>query len=144
MAQFLRNVEFCTLRLRGSIDASIDYYWSRCVQVLCQVYGSNGEKAAFEIARTGNEGGLYSVLKAVGMHRAEKYSQNEISSKVGVYLDSLSVDEQLDACSEYISKYGYLLPSEITEANAIRIRANFRKVLEKHPRLLLNFHGVSR
>lgn len=144
MAQFLQHVEFCILRLRGPIDASRDYHWSRCAQTLLGVHGPSGEKAAFEMARTGNEGGLYSVLKAVAMHIADGYSQNEISARVITYLDSLSVDEQLDACSEYISKYGYLLPSEITEANAIRIRANFRRVLEKHPRLLLKFHGVGR
>ena len=144
MAQLLRHIDFCVLRLRKPVDPFFDHYLSWFPHVLMKVYGPNGEKAAFEIARTGNEGGLYSVIKAVAMHVADKYSQNEISAKVGAYLDSLSVDEQLDACSEYISKYGHILPSEITEANAIRIRANFRKVLEKHPRLLLKFHSVGR
>lgn len=144
MGKFLRHVDFCTLRLRKPVDVSSEYYWGHCISVLHGIYGPSGEKTAFEMARTGNEGGLYSVLKAVGMHRAEEYIQNEISAKVIAYMDSLSVDEQLDACSEYISKYGHLLPSEITESNAVRIRANFRKVLEKHPRLLLKFQGVGR
>jgi len=144
MAEFLRHLDFWTLCLRRPVGVSSDVYWEHCINILLGTYGTNGEKAAFEMARTGNEGGLYSVLKAAAMHVADKYSQNEISAKVGVYLENLSVDEQLEACSEYISKYGYLLPSEITEANAIRIRANFRKVLEKHPRLLLKFHSVGR
>jgi len=144
MAEFLRHVDFCTLRLRRPVDVSSEYYWGHCIPILLRVYGASGVKAAFEMARTGHEGGLYGVLKAVAMHRADEYIQNEISAKVITYLDSLSVDEQFDACSEYISKYGYLLPSEITEGNAIRIRANFRKVLEKHPRLLLKFQGVGR
>jgi len=144
MAQFLQHIDFCVLRLSKPVDLSFNHYLSWFPHVLIKVYGPNGEKAAFEMARTGNEGGLYSVLKAVAMHRAEEYSQSEILAKVGAFLDSLSVNEQHDACSEYISKYGHLLPSEITETNAIRIRANFRKVLEKHPRLLLKFHSVGR
>jgi hypothetical protein len=144
LAEFLRHVDFCTLRLRRPVDVSSEYYWGHCINVLHGIYGPSGEKTAFEMARTGNEGGLYSVLRAMAMHRAEEYIRNEISAKVIAYLDSLSVDEQLDACSEYITKYGYLIPSEITEGNAIRIQANFRKVLEKHPRLLLRFQGVGR
>jgi hypothetical protein len=52
--------------------------------------------------------------------------------------------QQLDACSEYLSKYGSLLPPEMTEASAARIRADFRKVLERHPWLLKKTHEVGR
>jgi hypothetical protein len=144
MAKFLGHIDFCVLRLRRPVDVSWEYYWGHCITVLHRIYGPSGEKTAFEMARTGNEGGLYSVLKAMAMNRAEEYIQNEISAKVIAYLDTLSADEQLDACSEYVAKYGHLLPSEITEGNALRMRANFRKVLEKHPRLLLKFQGVGR
>ena len=144
MAEFLRHLDFCVLRLRKPVDVSTDYYWSRCQQVLFRVYRSNGEKAAFEMARTGNEKGLYGVLKAVAMHMAEKYSKNEISAKVDAYLESLSLDEQFEACSEYIAKYGHLLPSEITEGSAGRIRATFHKVLEEHPGLIQRIHSTVR
>ena len=144
MARLLQRLDVCILRLSRPVDSSLDYYLSLFPNVLIRVYGPNGEKAAFEMARTGNEGGLYSVIKAVAMRRADEYSQNEIAGRVGDYLANLSVNEQFDACSEYISKYGYLLPSEITEGNAIRIRANFSKVLEKHPRFLMKFQGVGR
>ena len=144
MGEFLRHLDSCVLRLRKPVDVSTDYYWSKCQQVLCRVYRSNGEKAAFEMARTGNEKGLYGVLKAVAMHMAEKYSKNDISAKVDAYLRSLSVDEQFEACSEYIAKYGHLLPSEITESSAGRIRANFHKVLEEHPGLIQRIHSAVR
>ncbi len=144
MAEFLRHLDFCILRLRKPVDVSTDYYWSKCHQVLYRVYRSNGEKVAFEMARTGNENGLYGVLKAVAMHMAEKYSKNEISGKVDAYLKSLSLDEQFEACSEYIAKYGHLLPSEITEGSAGRIRANFHKVLEEHPGLIQRIHSAVR
>lgn len=144
MAEFLRHLHVCILRLSRPVDASSDYYWLQCRVVLCRVYGANGEKAAFEMARTGNESGLYGVLKAVAMHMAEQHSNAEISGKVSAYLEGLSVDEQLDASSEYLTEYGYLLPSEVLEGNAVRIRANFRKVLEEHPHLIQRMQGVGR
>jgi len=144
MAEFLRHVEARTLRLRGPVDVPLEFYWLRCAQILRTIYGPRGEKAAFEMARTGNEGGLCAVLRAVAMHMAEDYSRHEISAKVGAYWNSLSVAEQLDAASEYIAKYGHLLPSELTEGSAARIRANFWKVLEEHPRLLQRLRVVGR
>ena len=144
MAEFLRHLDFCILRLYKPVDISSEYYWSRCNQVLCRIYGPSGQKAAFEMARTGNESGLYGVLKAVAMQVAEDYSKNEIAGKVSAYLNSVSYDKQLDASSEYISKYGHLLPSELTEGSAARIHANFRKVLQDHPRMLLQLHNVGR
>jgi len=144
MARFLQRLDVCIMRLSRPVDSSLDHYLAWFPTVLIQVYGPNGEKTAFEIARTGNEGGLYAVIKAVAMRRADEYSQNEITARVTDYLANLSVDEQHDACSEYITKYGHLLPSEITEVDAIRIRASFRKTLEKHPRLLMKFQGVGR
>jgi hypothetical protein len=144
MAEFLRHVEACALRLNKPVNTSSDFYWARCAHVLLKVYGSSGEKAAFEMARTGNQGGLNAVLRAVAMHMAEQYAQNEISGKVGIYWQRLSVEEQLDASSEYIDKYGRFLPSELTEGSAARIRANFPKVLEKHPRLIQKIRLAAR
>jgi len=84
----------------------------------------------------GNEGGLYAALKAVAMRMAEDYAQNWISSQVSTYLENLSTDEKLDASTEYIAKFSHLLPSELTEKSAARIRANLPKFLEKHPHLI--------
>ncbi len=144
MAEFLRYIDRYTLRLRGSVDVSSDYYWLLCARVLREVYGSNGDKAAFEMARTGNDGGLNSVIRSIAMHVSEGYIKMEIQAKVNAYLKSLSNDQQLAASSEYLAKHGHLLPSEMTEASAGRIRAEFRKVLEKHPWLLLKIHEVGR
>lgn len=144
MAEFLRHVDNYSLRLRRPIDTSSDYYWSLCVRVLLKVYGSSGEKAAFEMARTGNDGGLNALLRSVAMHVAEGYIKMEIQARVSAYLEGLTVDQQLQASSEYLAKHGHLLPSEMTESSAARIHAEFRKVLEKHPWLLLKIHDVGR
>ena len=144
MSEFLQHVDTCVLRLRQSLEVSSDYYWSRCVRILLKLYGIQGEKAAFEMARTGNEGGLYGVLKAVAMKAAEEYSKNEITARIGSYWEGLSVDEQLEASVEYIAKYGHLLPSELTEGSAARIRANFPKILQQHPHLIRKTRQVGR
>ena len=144
MAEFLRHLDFCILRLREPVSVSWEYYWSRCNQVLCKVYGSDGQKAAFEMARTGNESGLYGILKAVAMRVAEDYSKNEIRARISAFLNGLSVDERLAASGEYISKFGHLLPSELTEGSAARIHADFHKVLQEHPQVLLKLRETGR
>ncbi len=144
MARFLCHVENAVLRLNP--QRSVDFYidWGRSCQLLVKEYGPNGEKAAFEISRTGNEGGLYSVLRAVARRLAEHYTQNETSAKISHYWNSLSADEMFDATTEYLEKYGHLLPSELTEGRAVRVRANFMKVLEQHPRLINEFRKICR
>jgi len=144
MAEFMRHVERHSLRLSRPIDVSSDYYWALCVRVLLKVYGSSGEKAAFEMARTGNDGGLNAVLRSVAMHVSEGYIKMEIQARVDAYLKSLSNEQQLAASSEYLAKHGHLLPSEMTEKSAARIHANFGKVLAKYPWLVLKLHEVGR
>lgn len=144
MAEFPPHVDKHIFQLRRPIDVSSDYYWSQCARVLLKVYGPNGEKAAFEMVRTGNDGGLNAVLRSVAMHVSEGYAKMEIQGRVDAYLKDLTVDQQLAASSEYLVKHGHLLPSEMTEKSATRIRAEFRKVLEKHPWLILKIHEVGR
>jgi hypothetical protein len=144
MEEFMRHVERHSLRLRRPVDISSDYYWSQCARVLLKVYGPSGEKAAFEIVRTGNDGGLNSVLRSVAMHVAEGYAKTEIQARVDAYLKALTVDQQLAASCEYLAKHGHLLPSEITEKSAARIHANFGKVLANHPWLVMRLHEVGR
>ncbi|MFC1794972.1 hypothetical protein ACFL3Q_15460 [Planctomycetota bacterium] len=144
MEEFMRYIERHSLRLRGPIDISSDYYWPQCARVLLKVYGPSGEKAAFEIVRTGNKGGLNAVLRSVAMHVAEGYAKTEIQARVDAYLKDLTIDQQLAASIEYLAKHGHLLPSEMTEASAARIHANFGKVLAKHPWLLLKLNEVGR
>jgi hypothetical protein len=136
LAHFLRHVQAQVLRLSGPLDVPWEFYWSDCIHVLQQTYGPSGVIAAFEMARTGNEGGLSAVLRAVATRMAGQYAQNEIAARVNDYWNSLSRDEQFQAVSEYLEKYGRFLPGELTEHNAPRIRANFTKVLKEHPKLV--------
>ena len=145
MAEFARHIDRHILRIQNPLDESCDYYWSQFVEpVFRGIYGPSGVKTAFEMARTGNDGGLYGLLGSVAMHMAEGYAKREIQARVNAYWGRLTIDQQLEASSEYLAKYGHLLPSEMTEASAARIRADFGKVLQKHPWLLKKLSEVGR
>ena len=144
LVRFLEHVDVHLLRLAAPVRMDLDLAWGRCVQSLMDVYGRDGEKAAFEMARTGNDGGLYAVLKAVARHLADAYAENEVSAKVYAYWHGLSVDERLAAGGEYLQDYGHLLPSELTEGSAARVRAELPQVLIQHPRMMRRLGRVGR
>ena len=75
---------------------------------------------------------LYAFKPRFAKTIAENYAKNEIHAKICFYLNSLSCQERLAAGDEYIEKFGYLLPEEMTESSAARIHDNLAKVLEKH------------
>jgi len=145
MARFHRHVEKQVLNVQGEMpEADMDFYWSRCLRIIIKGYGNNGEKAAFELVRTGNDGGLNGVLRKIVMAIAEQYSQNEITARVNNWLNGLSIEENLAASDEYIRKFGHLLPSEIIEGGALRVKANLSQVLIMHPRMIHELNKVGR
>jgi len=144
LVEFIGHVEARILRMERPVRGMFDFRWDRATEILIKIYGRNGEKAAFELARTGNEGGLYGVLKAVAMRVADDMSQTEIAARVGAFWDTHTPQEVLGAAREYLAKYGHLLPSELTESTAARVQANFLKVLENHPKLVQRLRRVGR
>jgi len=144
LTEFYRHVENNILRIRPSFSGDPDIDWGRCCRLLIKEYGANGEKAAFEIARTGTEQGLYGVLKAVARRMIDEYAGNEIAARISNFWEALSTHEKLAASQEYLDKYGHLLPPELTGGSTARIRANFPKVLQEHPRILKRLRGIGR
>ncbi len=144
MADFWLHVFCGILGARKDAEYPKDYVRGRALQVLGELYGVNGPKAAFEYARTGNEGGLYRVLKDVARHVADELARNQIATRVCSYWDGLTADEKIAASSEYLREFGRFLPSELTEEGAIRIRANFWRVLERHPALVRRMRRATR
>jgi len=136
MTRFYSHTESSILNITPRRNPHPDIDWGRTCRLLIQEYGPAGEKAAFEMVRTGKEGGLYAVLKTIARKMVHEYSGNEIKARISRFWDELTVNERLAACDEYVKKYGRLFPEEITEGNAVRIKANFLKVLEEHPRLI--------
>jgi len=141
---FHQHVETTILRLRGDVSGGADFDWGRCCQVLTRAFGVNGEKTAFEMARTGVEGGLYAVLKKTAQTVADSYADNEPSARIAAYWNQLSTDEKLAAPDEYLRRYGHLLPSELTEDGAGRVRADFSRVLREHLRMVERLRQIGR
>jgi len=144
LTEFYRHVENTILRIRPSFSGDPDIDWGRCCRLLMKEYGANGEKAAFEMVRAGTEQGLYGVLKAVAKKLIDEYAGNEIAARIISFWAALSTDEKLAASQEYLDKYGHLLPHELTSGSAARIRANFPKVLEEHPRIVKRLRNIGR
>ena len=136
IARFICHAENTLFKVKSRREAHPDYDWNHAYRLLQEVYGRNGEKKAFEMARKGVEGGVYAVLKALAKQLVNEYSQNEIAAKTHTFWNQLTVQERLTAGEEFLAKYGHLLPSEMTEGSGARIRANLPQALIKFPELL--------
>ena len=136
MAEFYCHVDCRVLNTIAVRKSNYDYDWDRCISLLKKQFGPQGDKAAFEIAKTGVEGGVYGLLKTIAGLMIDDYAEREISARVGVFWSELTVDQQIASPQEYIEKHERFISPELKEGGAVRIRANFRKVLEEHPRLI--------
>jgi len=144
LADFFRHIETAVLRLGSGAPKNKSFYYGRFSNILSEEFGPSGHKVAFEMVSTGKDGGLYRILKTIAEKMAENYAQNEISARVNDYLNRLTVDEQLAAADEYLSKYGHLLPDEFTAGNAARLRVHFREILEEHPKTIRRIRRIGR
>jgi hypothetical protein len=143
-ADFYRHVQKTVLRLPQPPSEDNEYFFGLSMKLFNKTFGPSGFKAAFEMVRTGKEGGLYQVLKAVADLIGERYAENEISARISRYWESLRLDEKLAAPDEYLQKYRHLLPSELTEGSAARIRVHFPKVLKEHPKMIRRIRQIGR
>ncbi len=141
---FVGHVEAGVGRFHEPVDADRGFLWGRCLQLLIKEYGPNGEKAAFEITRGGAEGGINRVLKDIARRLSDQYAENEIAGRIAHYWNGLSIEEKLAAPDEYLERFGHLLPSELTEGSAGRVRAGFPKVLREHPALMQRLSRIGR
>jgi len=144
MARFLKHLDEKVLRLRKPVDIPLTEYWRYCIRPLLKIYGGSGDVTAFTISNTGNEGGLYAVLKAFAMYKAEEYTKNEISARVSGWWYQLSADQKLQAATEYLTKYGNIIPADLVENGAALVKGNFWKVLEKHPFIVQKLRQTGR
>jgi hypothetical protein len=118
--------------------------WAQCANILNGQFGPSGTKNAFEMVRTGKDGGLYRVLKLIAEEMAATYAQNEISARVRDYWNELTDDEKLAAADEYLSKYGRLLPAEFTGGSAARLKVHLPRILEEHPKMVRRTRQIGR
>jgi len=144
ITDFFGHVQKTVLRLGSGAPYDKDIYWTQCMHMLNQEFGPSGSKVAFEMVRTGKDGGLYRILKTIANKMAETYAEHGISARVNDYWNSLTNDEKLAAADEYLGKYGHLLPAEFTEANAARLKVHFREALKEHPKMIRRMRRIGR
>ena len=132
LAEFFCHME-CIILGIGSRSADVDFYIDRCWRLLRKKYGDSAPQACFESIRTGSEGGLRRVLITASELFSKDYAENLIGLTVEAYWSNRDPSAILADADEYVRLYRHILPGEITEGSATRIRFNFRKVLKQHP-----------
>lgn len=142
LIHFYCYAQSCALRLPAIREPDAELDWGFCCQLLHREYGRNGDKTAFEMARTGQEGGLRRVLRNLAWRMARQYAENEIRARVYTLWNGLSLEEKLALPDEYLARYGHLIPSELREGSAGRVRADFPAFLVEHARVLDRLRSV--
>ena len=106
--RFGKHVDARILSLRTVPDMDQDFAWGHYSKVLKKAYGASGYQTAFEMARTGVEGGLSAVLRKFAEVQAREYAENEIAARISHYWEGLSAGEKLRAMDEYLLLPGAL------------------------------------
>ena len=145
IGRFHAHVEAEVLQMREPMyDGYPEMHWGRASTLLSEVWGPEGWKTGFEMSRTGVEGGFRQVLSTLAERMALLYARNEIQARVSAFWSEASPDEWLSASEEYVAKFGHLLPSELTEGGAWRIKSDFQDVLNEHPFMLRRLSRLGR
>jgi len=142
--RFVCHAENVILHPRQPFPVNPAMHFGKACRILMKAFGSDGEKTAANMAIHGVEGGLRHVLKTLAQGIAEEFSNNEIRGRVSAYWNSLSLEERLAAPKEFLAKYGHLLPADVTEGGAARVRGFFPKFLETYPEALRRLRNVGR
>jgi hypothetical protein len=144
VAYFHSHVERAILGLPPSTTADVEFSFGLCSALLRKRYGDGAPQTPFELARTGNEGGLRAVLKTIAELLSQQHASNRIGAAVSMYWSRQSPVGLLDAGREYVRSYGHLWPTELTECSAARLLGNFQKVLREHTFMMRRFRHVGR
>ena len=128
------------LKVRKPVKGAEQHYLSTGFTVLQQKYGPHGEKAAYEMARTGKDGGINAVIRLLTYGYTATLFENEAKAKIGVLWQKLSPEQMLAVMDEYVCTFKHLWPREMTEGKALRLKVNFPKTLELHIESIKKLH----
>jgi len=111
-------------------------WYQRVHKRLVSKYGQRPEDTVMAIARSGKEGGLYAVLRAIADHFAYEQARAYIREKVDRFWDSLTMLERKHIIAMYYRRYKHLLPDEVKGPRDWRLRADFKSILRRHPEMV--------
>ena len=111
---------------------------------LLNCFGSDGHRVAFEMARTGIDGGFRAVAKAMADNAAHQFATNIIGCSVHEYWNSLTVKEQLAATEEYYTRIQHMLPpSGLISPFDARYSWQPSETIARYPYLIRRFRQAS-
>jgi len=142
MAEFYCLVESNMIGIKRPRPMNLFIDWGCCLNLFLKKYGHRGGRAAFRIAQSGVEGGLYSVLKYIAEALIQQFTTNWIQCRIGEFWNNLSTEEKLAVPLEYLEKYRHILPQEILEQDPYLFGANFYKFLEYHPQMMKEVKNI--
>jgi hypothetical protein len=142
LASFYCHLENGHFNSQRDVNRIFDY--DRCTTILVEAYGSNGEKIAFEMARTGVDGGIYSIYKLIAQKLTEQYAQNTIRALVSDYLNGMDAERWMKITELYKKDYSHLLPPEFKDKSVAFLCANLNNILEEHPRTVKRMRKIGR
>jgi hypothetical protein len=142
LAGFYCHLENGHFKKNRAVNRVFDY--DRCSRMILEEYGSNGEKVAFEMARTGVDGGIYSIYKLIARKLIDQFAQNQIRALVSEYLNGMDAERWMKISNQYQEKYGHLLPPDFKEGSVAFLCANLNSVLEEHPRTVQRMRTIGR
>jgi hypothetical protein len=137
MSAFVQYIEQIVVRFKSNDPYDQGFFWARYSNLVRNGHGPDAWKMNYEKIITGQDGGLYKLLKDVAAMILEDRSKREISARVWNFWNALSNDEKLDTVDEFVRLVGHLLPTKFTGGNAAYLKANFPRVLESYPQLLM-------
>ena len=132
LAQFYCHLE-CAILGIADRPASLNFDLQRCLTLIQRKYGHNTRAAVFDVVRTGVAGGLPDVLRSVADQYSREQTENLIGMTVESYWKHRTPAQLLADMDEYVCRYRSLLPSEMREKGAVRIKGEFRALLKQHP-----------
>lgn len=106
------------------------------------VYGEQPEKPIYDRIIYGHEGGMHGFVKESIDVTVEFLAAVPIANRVDEFMDGLSDDEYSVVASEYLAKYGHLLPDEIVSKRELYLPWILRQFLKQHPRLMLRMRNI--
>jgi hypothetical protein len=145
MAKFVFHIERGVLKFGSNVPYDKGIWLARYSHLVKEGHGPDAWKWNYEKIITGQNGGLYQLLKDVAAMILQDRSGKEISARVWRFWESLTDDEKLETANEFLQKFGRMLPSEYNGGGgAYLLVMNFTRVLEKYPQLLMEMRRSMR
>ena len=144
MAKFVFHIERGVLNFGSNVPYEKDIWLSRYSHLVKAGHGPDAWKWNYEKILTGQNGGLYQLLKDVAAMILQDRTGKEISARVWRFWESLTSDEKLETADELLQKCGHMLPSKYTGGSGAYLKMNLPRVLEEYPQLLMELRRSMR